>query len=107
MEIQQLASKLSDAQFELKVAIAHGAKINQAKESLRNVLQNNIDEILKALDFAAKAEQQIKVLEVEIANADSELDEKDDEIANLKAEIEELKNTKSAPKKKGSAKGVE
>lgn len=105
MEIQQLASKLSDAKFELQLAHSHGAMVNQRKEGLRNILENNLDEILRALDFAAKAEEKIKVLEIEVQDADDELDEKDDEIKELKEQLAALQT--KAPARKGKSKGGE
>ena len=102
MEIQQLASRLSDAKFELELAHSHGAMVSRKKESLRNVLENNLDEILKALEFAAEADKKIQALEAEVVDADSELDEKDDEIRQLK---EQLAGKKPAAKKGKSGGG--
>ena len=104
MKIQQIASMLNDAKFDLDVAISHGAKINQKREALRNVLENCFGDIMEVLNAAADLEHRVDVLTVEVNDADRELDEKDDEIKTLKAQIEELK-AQPARKKKEKADG--
>lgn len=93
MEIKGLYDKLSEQQFNLRRALAntmaHTPHIDQAK----NILYNNFDNIVDALKYAVEAEQKIQVLEVELNDAERELDEKDQQ-------IKELSSKKTTSKKK-------
>ncbi len=89
MKIQQLASELSDAKFDLEVAISHGAMVNRRKEMLRNLLENRLPDIMEALDNAAKLEQTNEALSREVEDSDAELQEKDQEIKELREKLEE------------------
>lgn len=50
---------------------AHGGYIERAK----NVLYNNMDAIEDALRYAASAAKQMEIMEVELADAEREIDE--------------------------------
>ena len=84
MGYKELYEKVRDQAFSLRKALGNTVSTASHINQMKNVLYNNLDEIEKALKFAADAEQKIKVLEVEIDSADAELKEKDDEIAALK-----------------------
>ena len=72
----------------MKKAKTRGFMVNQETEKMRNILVNNLDDILAALDVAIKAEEKIARLVIEIENADAELAEKDDEIKALKEAVD-------------------
>lgn len=84
MTIKELKQTLDDQAFALKKAKTRGFMVNQETEKMRNILVNNLDDILAALDVAIDAEERIARLVVEVESADAELAEKDDEIKALK-----------------------
>ena len=96
MDIKALYDKIHEQAFNLRRGLSnsvnHAAFITQTK----NVLYNNLDAIEEALKFAEDAERQIKILEIELNDAERELDEKDQQIKELTAE-------KTTPKKKKAA----
>lgn len=87
MTIKELKQTLDDQAFALKKAKTRGFMVNQETEKMRNILVNNLDDILAALDVAIDADERISRLVVEIESADAELIEKDDEISSLKEEL--------------------
>lgn len=91
MDAKKLLENIKDAKFSLDIAKSQGNLVNRKRESLRNVLENNLVEIIEAVEFASKAEDLNRVLETEISDADRELKEKDDEIRALKAQLEKKK----------------
>lgn len=84
MTIKELKQTLDDQAFAMKKAKTRGFMVNQETEKMRNILVNNLDDILAALDVAIDAEERIARLVVEVESADAELAEKDDEIKALK-----------------------
>jgi len=84
MSIKELKDLISGQAFNLNKARTRGFMVNQETEKMRNLLVNNLDEILAALDTAIDAEERIARLVVEVESADAELAEKDDEIKALK-----------------------
>ncbi|MBO5987248.1 MAG: hypothetical protein J6Q02_10720 [Lachnospiraceae bacterium] len=88
MTIKELKQTLDDQAFAMKKAKTRGFMVNQETEKMRNILVNNLDDILAALDVAIKAEEKIARLVIEIENADAELAEKDDEIKALKEAVD-------------------
>lgn len=100
MTINELKQKLDDQAFAMEKAKTRGFMVNQETEKMRNILVNNLDDILVALDVAIDAEERISRLVVEIESADAELAEKDDEIAALKAKLEKKPNGKNVAGKR-------
>ena len=96
MDIKVLSEKISEQAFNLRRGLANTVNHAPFVEQTKNVLYNNIDAIDEALKFAADAEQKIKVLELELDDAERELDEKDQQIKELTA-------GKATPKKKKAA----
>ena len=88
MTIKELKQTLDDQAFAMKKAKTRGFMVNQETEKMRNILVNNLDDILAALDVAIKAEEKIARLVIEVENADAELAEKDDEIKALKEAVD-------------------
>ena len=88
MTIKELKQTLDDQAFALKKAKTRGFMVNQETEKMRNILVNNLDDILAALNVAIDAEERIARLVVEVESADAELVEKDDEIKALKEAVD-------------------
>lgn len=86
VNVQELVKTISDHAFRLRRAKSNGTMIRQEQESMKNILMNNVDQILEALSVAAEADEKISLLEMELDDADKELDEKDAEIRALKGE---------------------
>lgn len=84
MTVKELKQTIEEQAFALKKAKTRGFMVNQETEKMRNILVNNLDDILAALDVAIDAEERIARLVVEVESADAELKEKDDEIKALK-----------------------
>ena len=84
MTVKELKQTIEEQAFALKKAKTRGFMVNQETEKMRNILVNNLDDILAALDVAIDAEERIARLVVEVESADAELAEKDDEIKVLK-----------------------
>ena len=95
MDIKKLYEKLSEQQFNMRRGIANSVNHAQFYEQTKNVLLNNFDDIVEALKFAADAEGKMKVLELELNDAERELDEKE-------AQIKELTASKTTKKKSGA-----
>ena len=72
---QELYEKIRDVAFATRRAIANTAAPMGHVERAKNVLYNNMNQIEEALRFAADAQKQIQVLELELADAERELDE--------------------------------
>ena len=83
--MKELYEKIRDAAFEFRKALSNGIMVNRHIERIKNILYNNLDGIEEALKFAADAESKLKVCEVELADAERELDEKTKELEDLKA----------------------
>ena len=84
MTVKELKQTIEEQAFALKKAKTRGFMVNQETEKMRNILVNNLDDILAALGVAIDAEERIARLVVEVESADAELAEKDDEIKALK-----------------------
>lgn len=83
--MKELYEKIRDAAFEFRKAVSNGIMVNRHTDRIKNILYNNLDEIEKALAFAAKAEEDVRVMELELRDAERELDEKNRELSELKA----------------------
>ena len=93
MDIKGLYEKLSEQHFNMRRGIANSVNHAAYYEQSKNILLNNFDAIVEALRFAADAESKVKVLELELSDAERELDEKD-------AQIKELTEAKTTTGKK-------
>ncbi len=85
MDIKGLYEKISDQNFRMKRGIANSVNHGAYYEQTKNLLLNNADAIEEALKYAMEAEKNIQVLELELKDAERELDEKDKLIAELTA----------------------
>lgn len=99
MDIKALSTKISDYAFSFRKAMANGVMVNRQIESAKNVLYNNFDAIEEALKYAADAEEKIKVLELELNDAEREIDE-------LEKKLKALEPKKTTGKKKPSGDSV-
>lgn len=75
MDRKALYEKISDLNFNLKRVLGNTSAPGGMIEQAKNILYNNIDAIEESLKYAADAEMQIKVLELELSDAERELDE--------------------------------
>ena len=75
MEIKELREKLEAQAFRLKKAQASGAMVNQETERMKNVLVNNFEAIIDVISKAEKMEQEIAILNMELDDAERELDD--------------------------------
>ena len=72
---QETYEKIRDIAFVTRRAIGNTAAPGGHIERAKNVLYNNMDAIEDALRFAASAAKQIEILEVELADAERDIDE--------------------------------
>lgn len=91
MTRKELYEKIRDNSFNMRKAISNTAVHAPYIERMKNVLYNNLSEIEDALKYASEAEKQIQVLEVELADAERELDE-----ANKKTTQKKQRSAKAA-----------
>ena len=84
IDIKELRKKIEEQAFRYRNAISNGMMVAQETERMKNILLNNLGEIIDALKMAEGAEEQIKTLEAEVDSADAELKELDDEIKKLR-----------------------
>lgn len=75
MNRTELYEKIRDSHFNMRKGISNTNNHGPFMEQMKNILLNNLDEIEDALKFASEAEKQIQVLELELADAERELDE--------------------------------
>lgn len=75
MEIKELKEKLEEQAFKLNKAKANGMMVAQETERMRNLLVNSYDEIINGLERADRLEREVSVLNMELADAERELDE--------------------------------
>ncbi len=75
MEFKELYEKVRSQNFKMKRALGNTAAPGAMIEQTKNILYNNIDEIEAALKYAAEAASTIQVLELELNDAERELDE--------------------------------
>jgi len=72
---QELYEKIRDLAFSTRRALGNTAAPIPHIDRAKNILYNNMDAIEQGLKFAAEAEKEIKLLEVELADAEREIDE--------------------------------
>ena len=75
MDVKVLYEKISEQNFRLKRVLGNTSAPGGMIEQTKNVLYNNIDAIEEELKYASDAEKQSKVLELELSDAERELDE--------------------------------
>lgn len=82
-DINELYTKISEQAFRWNHARSNGMMVNQETERLKNIVINNINNIVEALKYAAEASEKMAILEAELDAADEELKELDDKIKEL------------------------
>lgn len=75
MEIKELYEKIRVAAFNMRKGMSNSNNHASFREQMKNVLFNNLTEIEAALKYATEAADKIKVLELELDDAERELDE--------------------------------
>lgn len=105
MTISELKVKLEEARFKMKKARDTGIMVKQQKESLRNVLENYLDEIIAAIESAEAKDKKVAALDAALESSDEELDAAEKKIAELESRIAELEGTQPKKKKAGTDAG--
>ena len=75
MGYTEIYEKIRDLAFNTRRGIENTAVPMRYVEQAKNVLYNNMDEIEVALKYASEASKQIELLELELSDAERELDE--------------------------------
>ena len=97
MTNKELYEKISDQRFTMRRGISNSMNHAAFYEQMKNILLNNLDQIVDALQYAAEAEAKINVLELELNDAERELDEKDKQIKELTAAAAKKTTGKKKP----------
>lgn len=71
----ELYEKIRDEAFSMRKRMSNTQNHASLIERMKNILYHNLDDIENALRYAAAAAKQIELLEVELADAERELDE--------------------------------
>lgn len=98
--LEQLYIKIRDQNFALRRARDNGVSQGPIVEQTKNILLNNIDPIEEAVKVACDSAGKIALLELELDDAERELDEKDAKIRELTEQIGNSTGKKTTAKKK-------
>jgi hypothetical protein len=74
VDMKKLETELKDAQLKYENALRRKSGVAQAKETLKNLLLNNLDNIVGCLSGLAKSEEEVACLQAALDDADAELD---------------------------------
>ena len=85
MDLKKLVKDIQDQEFRLRGAEASGMMVRDERERMKNLLFNCKGEIMEALALADEADEQIKLLELQLDDSDRELTEITKELKELKA----------------------
>ena len=83
-DVKTLREKIEEQAFRWRVAVSNWTMVPQETERLKNVMINNLDEIIEALKMAEKAESRIAEIQESLDFAEAELKDQDDEIKKLR-----------------------
>lgn len=97
---QEILVKIADQRIKMKVAAVSGFHVDLENERMKNLLLNNLDDIVEVLTAAAVSEKRIGELEADLQSADEELKELDDEIKKLRSAATSKAAAKGKPKAK-------
>lgn len=75
MNFKELSELISEQVFTLKRVLGNSAAPGRVIDQTKNILYNHVEEIEAALKYASEAEKKISILEVELGDAERELDE--------------------------------
>ena len=75
MTYKETYEKIREMAFTTRKGLANSAVRSRLIDQAKNILYNNLDDIEAALKFASEAEKQIQILELELKDAERELDE--------------------------------
>ena len=84
IDITELRKKIEDQLFKWNSAKSNGTMVNQETERMKNILLNNVGEIVIALKACEDSAQKISQLETEVESADAELKVQDEELKKLR-----------------------
>ena len=85
MDLKKLVKDIQDQEFRLRGAEASGMMVRDERERMKNLLFNCKGEIMEALALADEADEQIKLLELQLDDSDRKLTEVTKELKELKA----------------------
>ena len=68
----------------MRSAKVSGFMVDRETEKLKNIIMNNLQDIIGALKMLAEYSERVKELEADLESADAELRELDDEIKKLR-----------------------
>lgn len=102
INIQELLRKIEDQEYVVRSAKVSGFMVDRETEKLKNIIMNNLPDIIGALKMLAEYSERVKELEADLSSADAELKELDDEIKKLR----DAAASKPAAKGKTKAKAV-
>ena len=102
INIQELLRKIEDQECCVRSAKVSGFMVDREVDKLKNIVMNNLEEIIGALKMLAEYTERVKELEADLALAVAELKELDDEIKRLR----NAAASKPAAKGKTKAKAV-
>ena len=100
--IDDLYTKVLDQNFALRRARDNGVSQGPIVEQTKNILLNNIDAIEEALKVACDSAAKIALLELELDDAEKELDDRDARIKELTEQLGNTTGKKTTAKKKPS-----
>lgn len=100
IDVKELLGKIEEQAFRCRHAESNGIRVDHERERLKNVLFNNVNDVIEALKIALSADTQIRMLEASVESADAELKELDDEIKRLRSAAA----SKAAARGKGKTK---
>ena len=102
LNVKALFELIREQTFRWNKAKKNGMMVAQETERLKNLVLNNMDDIVTTMRMAVEASDRIKMLEAEVESADAELNELDDEIKNLR----NAAASNAAAKGKGKSKAL-
>lgn len=82
--IQELLRKIEDQEYVVRSAKVSGFMVERETDKLKNIIINNLPDIIGALKSLAEYTERVKELEADLSSADAELKEMDDEIKRLR-----------------------
>lgn len=84
INIQELLRKIEDQEYKIRSAKVNGFMVDRETEKLKNIIMNNLPDIIGALKMLAEYTERVSELETDLASADAELREMDDELKKLR-----------------------
>lgn len=84
INIQELLRKIESQEYVVRSAKVSGFMVERETDKLKNIIINNLPDIIGALKMLAEYSERVKELEADLSSSDAELKELDDEIKKLR-----------------------